>query len=145
MSQEWTIIAYPRLSCMVNSPQAIEREVLPRNASKTASKSLSQHVTLTTSPGQNWLLTVVPGATQSIRRQTSLKKTGGTQQKKNDRKEKTVSPPTQSQTSPTRADTACGLASPASDWSAMSVPAVVVDNLYNLRSRSQAKRDYKNT
>ena len=135
---EWRTTACLRWSCMANPPLAIETEGHLRNATKTASRSLSMCVTWTACSGLTWPLTETLGATQSTRLLHSLKRTGETPSKTNDRLGKFKPlPPLKTQTWPTCADTAWGPACLASASSATNGPAVGVDN--NLPDLRKAK------
>ena len=138
MSQEWKTIAFQRSSCTANSPLAIVREGLQRSDSRTAWRGHSPPATSTTSSGLTLLLTMWPGTTQSTKLLPSLKLTEETHLKTRDRGGRLAPPPPLHQTLHFPAVTARGPASPASVWSATSVPAVD-DNVDKLHKSSFAK------
>ena len=98
----------------------------------------SPPATSTTSSGLTLLLTVWPGATQSTKLLPSSKLTEETHLKTRDRGGRLAPPPPLHQTLHFPADTAHGPASPASVWSATSVPAVD-KNVDKLHKSSFAK------
>ena len=98
----------------------------------------SPPATSTTSSGLTLLLTVWPGATQSTKLLPSSKLTEETHLKTRDRGGRLAPPPPLHQTLHFPADTARGPASPASVWSATSVPAVN-NNMDKLHKSSFAK------